>query len=206
MLRFGAGMTVPEVAARMQVTQPAAKNVIARATEQARRHFEAIEARRFCPEIQHLVRASLLDSEPADLAEESERRTLHAHLEHCGGCKSFLADLHRNLNELGSGALVAANLTQHAAPLAHLARWLDHAVQALHGGAAKARLTAYRLGGALNGDAAPGGALAGTTQKALAVCGAATATTATCLASGLVGPGIGALDHHQSDRAASAPS
>ncbi len=195
-LRFGLGLTVPEIAARMNTSLPAAKNLLARGIGSAREQLEAIEGRSICPEIQASLRATVFDHELAGAVDnEEEARQLHAHLDHCGTCKSFLASLHRNLNELGSGALLAAT-TAHSAPTGHLARWADHAAAGLHAAVAKTRLAAYKLGGVFNGDGAASGALGSTGQKALAVCGAATATTATCLATGLVGPGVGVLAHH----------
>lgn len=198
-LRFGLGLTVPEIAAQMDISLPAAKNLLARGIEQARHRVEAIEGQRFCPEIQSLLRSAVIDKDLAGLASVDEQRELHAHLDHCGACKTFLASLHRDFTEIGSAALLAAS-TAHSAPLGHLGAWLDHALGTLHAGVGKARLTAYKLGGALSGDAGgAGGALAGTGQKVAAICTAGAATTATCLATGIVGPGVGVLDHHQSD-------
>jgi RNA polymerase sigma factor (sigma-70 family) len=199
MLRFGADLTVPEIAEQMQISLPAAKNLLGRSVEQARRRFEAIEGREFCSDIQGLLRGAVIDRQLAELASEDERKALEAHLDHCGVCKSFLSDLHRDLHEIGSGAVLSAAAIHGGARLRPGA-WLDHALNGLHGVIERTRLAAYKLSGALGGDSnAAGGALAGTGQKVAAICGAATATTATCLATGLVGPGVGVLDHHQSE-------
>src|SRR4051794_20700706 len=42
-LRFGKGMTVPEIAAEIGISFPAAKNLLGRGIAQARRHLEAID-------------------------------------------------------------------------------------------------------------------------------------------------------------------
>jgi RNA polymerase sigma factor (sigma-70 family) len=198
-LRFGLELTVPEIAGQMGISLPAAKNLLARGIEQARRRVEAIEGERFCPEIQSLLRSAVVDKDLCGLASDDEQRELHAHLDHCGTCKSFLASLHDDFASIGPAALLAAS-TANRGLLTHLAAHFDHALSGLQVGIAKVRLGAYKLGGAFNGDAGgAGGALGTTSQKILAICGTATATTATCLATGIVGPGIGVLNHHQRD-------
>lgn len=90
LLRFGVGLTVPEIAERLAISLPAAKKLVLRATEQARKRLAAIEDQDFCPEMRELVRQSLFDRELAGVASESEQRILQAHFRHCGSCKSFL--------------------------------------------------------------------------------------------------------------------
>lgn len=189
LLRFGAGMSVPEIASHQQITMPAAKKLVMRATAQARQRLEAIEGELFCAEIRDSTRR-LLDKRLAGLADETERRLLDAHLAHCGSCRSFLARLRGDLHEIGSGALLLGG-TERSGALGRLGEWLTQAGEAAHATAGRARYAALKASGAVPGDAGGAGALAGTAQKVAAVCGAATATTASCLASGLIGPGIG---------------
>jgi RNA polymerase sigma factor (sigma-70 family) len=197
-LRFGAGMTVPEIAAQRQITLPAAKKLVMRATRQARQRLEGIEGEIFCEQIRASTKR-IVDKQLAGLADEEERRILDAHLEHCGACRSFLAHLHSNLHELGATA-VALGGAEHSGAVGPLGEWLAQAGEAVHAAADRARYAAFKASGALQaGDAGGAGALAGSAQKVVAVWGAATATTATCLATGLIGPGIGvsAAPEHQ---------
>lgn len=214
LLRFGVGLTVPEIAERLHISLPAAKKLVLRSTAQIRKRIAAIEGEEFCPEMRELARRSLLDKQLAGLASESEQRVLHAHFQHCGSCKSFLTDLHRGLHELGGSALLAGaagtDLNGHLGVADRLGNWLGQATDGAQGLAGKTRLAAYKASGAFQAsEATTAGALSGTAQKIAAVCGAATATTATCLATGIVGPGIGAtgVDHSQAsaDRTAPAP-
>ncbi len=189
-LRFGAGMSVPEIAAQRQITLPAAKKLVMRATQQARQRLEGIEAEIFCEEVRASTKR-IIDKQLAGLADEEERRVLDAHLEHCGPCRSFLARLHSELHELGTSAVLLAGAEQSGA-FVQLGEWLGQAGEAVHGAADRARYAAYKASGALQAnDAGSAGALAGSAQKVAAACGAATATTATCLATGLIGPGVG---------------
>jgi RNA polymerase sigma factor (sigma-70 family) len=195
-LRFGLGLSVPEIAAHLGISLPAAKKLVLRATQQVRKRLEAIEGQEFCPQMRELARNSLFEKEASGLASEAEERILHAHFEHCGSCRSFLASLHDSLHDLGSGALLAAAATSQLSGkfgvLDHLARWLGQAVHGVQAGAAKLRFAAFKASGALQpGDTGTAGALAGTGQKIAAICTAGAATTATCLATGIVGPGIG---------------
>ncbi|HWW67351.1 MAG TPA: RNA polymerase sigma factor, partial [Solirubrobacterales bacterium] len=195
-LRFGLGLSVPEIAQQLGISLPAAKKRLLRATQQVRKRLVAIEAEEFCPEMRELARQSLFEKEASGLASEAEERILHAHFEHCGSCRSFLASLHDSLHELGGGALLAGVATDQLGgkigALDHLARWLANAAHGGGAGAAKLRFAAFKASGALQpGDAGTAGALAGTGQKIAAICTAGAATTATCLATGIVGPGIG---------------
>jgi RNA polymerase sigma factor (sigma-70 family) len=202
LLRFGVGMTVPEIAEHLEISLPAAKKLVLRATEQARKRLAAIEGADFCPEIQELARRAVLDGDRAGLAEESEQQILRAHVSHCGSCKTFLAELHRNLHELGGTMLLAGtggSGVDHRLGIAdHLSRWFTQASDGVHAAGSRARMAAFKAPGAFQGgDSATAGALGSTAQKVAAVCGAATATTATCIVTGVVGPGVGGLgvDH-----------
>ena len=194
-LRFGLGLSVPEIARHRGISLSAAKKLVLRATQQVRKRMEAIEGQEFCPEMRELARNALLEKEASGLASEAEERILQAHFKHCGSCRSFLASLHDTLHELGSGVLLAGAATEEFAkvgPLAHLSGWLGHASHAGQAAAAKLRFAAFRATGALQpSDAGTAGALAGAGQKIAAICTAGAATTATCLASGIIGPGIG---------------
>lgn len=191
-LRFGVGLTVPEIAERLQISLPAAKKLVLRATEQARKRLVAIEGEDFCPEMQELARRSLFDKQAAGLASAGERRVLQAHFEHCGACKTFLAGLQHSLHEFGSAGLMLGLGGERFGVVDHLAAVPDQLSQALYGGVEKARLAAFKASGSLQpADAASAGALGSTVQKVAAACGAATATTATCLATGVIGPGVG---------------
>ncbi len=196
-LRFGLGLTVPEIAERLQISLPAAKKLVLRSTEQARRRLQAIEGQEFCPDVQDLARRSLAEKELAGIATEQERGLLRSHLSHCGHCRSFLAELRHGLHELGASALLAgaggSQLGHHLGILDQLGRWLGHATETAQVATTKLRLAAFRASGGFGpGDASSAGALTGTAQKALAICGAGAATTATCLATGVIGPGLGA--------------
>lgn len=209
LLRFGIGMTVPEIAERLDISLPAAKKLVLRATEQARKRLAAIEGADFCPEMQDLARRAVFDEEAAGLAEESEQRILRAHVSHCGSCKTFLAELHRNLHELGGTMLLAgtggAGVDHRFGFADHLGRWFTHISESAQAAGSRVRLAAFKATDAFQGgDGATAGALGSTAQKVAAVCGAATATTATCIATGIVGPGVGGLgvdhstpEHHQ---------
>lgn len=206
-LRFGVGLTVPEIAERLQISLPAAKKLVLRATAQARDRLVAIEGRDFCPQVRELAQRVVVESGEG-AASASERRTLQAHLHHCGGCRSFLASFQHNLHELGGAALLTG-VGDRAGVGDQLARWLAPISEAGHTLSAKARLIAFRAGDSVGGgDVSGAGALANTGQKVIAICGAATATTATCLATGVVGPGVGAIgaDHGQAHSAAAPPA
>jgi RNA polymerase sigma-70 factor (ECF subfamily) len=147
-LRFGLGLTIPEIARHLQISLPAAKKLVLRATQQARKRLAAIEGEEFCPEMRDLARRSLFEKEASGLASEAEERILHAHFEHCGSCRSFLASLHDSLHELGSGALLAGaasdQLSGKIGVVDHLARWLGNAAHAVGAGTAKLRFAAFK--------------------------------------------------------------
>jgi hypothetical protein len=188
------GLTVPEIAEHLRISLPAAKKLVLRATQQVKKRLESIEGAEFCPEMRELARRSLLEKQASGLASEAEGEILRVHFQHCGSCKSFLTRLHGTLHELGGGALLAGAATDaKVGLLGHLSGWAGDAVHGAQAGAGKLRLAALKASGAFQpGDAGAAGVLAGTTQKIVAICGAGAATTAACLAIGVVGPGIGA--------------
>jgi RNA polymerase sigma-70 factor (ECF subfamily) len=196
-LRFGLGLTVPEIAAQVGISLPAAKKLVLRATAQIRARMEAIEDRSFCPEMREIAERTVLDGELAGIAEEAEAAAIKAHLEHCGPCRSFLVALRSNLHELGGTALLGGLASERLGLGSRLASHLHSAVHGAQAGAGRARLAAYRLGGAFRAEGAESaGLLAGTGQKIAAACTAGAAGAATCLATGIVGPGIGVAQHH----------
>jgi RNA polymerase sigma factor (sigma-70 family) len=195
-LRFGLGMTVPEIAEQLDLSLPAAKKLVLRAGAQVRMRLESIESEEFCAEMQGAAQRSLFDKKAAGLATEAEEAILQTHFEHCGQCRTFLSSLHDKLHELGSGALLlgSAGTDQggHLAIADHLSRWAGDAGQVLQAAGAKLRLSAYKATGAFGpADSGPAGLLAGSGQKLAAICTAGAATTATCFATGIVGPGVG---------------
>jgi RNA polymerase sigma factor (sigma-70 family) len=196
-LRFGLGLTVPEIAAQVGISLPAAKKLVLRSTAQIRARMEAIEDRSFCPEMREIAERSLLDGELAGIAEEADAAAIKAHLEHCGPCRSFLTALRSNLHELGGTALLGAVASAKLGIGSRLVSHLHSALQGAQAGAGRARLAAYRLGGAFRAEGADSaGLLAGTGQKIAAACTASAAGAATCVATGIVGPGIGLAQHH----------
>lgn len=195
-LRFGLGLTVPEIAAQVGVSLPAAKKLVLRSTAQIRARMEAIEDQSFCPEMRQIAERSVLDGELAGIAEEAEAAAIKAHLEHCGPCRSFLARLRSNLHELGGTALLGGIASGRLGVWSGFASHLHAAVQGAQAGAVRARLAAYRLGGAFRAEGADSaGLLAGTGQKIAAACTAGAAGAATCVATGILGPGIGLTPH-----------
>jgi RNA polymerase sigma factor (sigma-70 family) len=195
-LRFGLGLTVPEISRHLKISLPAAKKLVLRATQQVKKRLESIEGAEFCPEMRDMARKSLFEKEACGMASEAEGEILRRHFEHCGSCKSFLANLHQTLHEFGSLALVGAtagdHITNKVGLVDHLVHWIDGAARSAETGAGKMRLAAYKASGAFSSaDGATAGALAGTSQKVIAICTAGAATTATCLATGVVGPGVG---------------
>lgn len=194
LLRYGLGMTVPEIAEHCKISLPAAKKLVLRATAQARERMEAVEGSEVCPEIREQARRLVLEKHLSGLGEEAELKLLRAHLAHCGHCKAFLASLHEHLHDLGSAAVLGyagAEHFGHAGVLEGLGSWGASLLDGAHSGGGRIRTFAYKASGALSGsDGASAGALLPTGQKIAAVCTAGAATTATCLLSGAVGPGI----------------
>ncbi len=195
-LRFGRGFKAREIADHFGVSLPAAKKLLLRATRQVRIRLESIDAAEFCPEMQQLARRSLFDKEASGLASEAEERILHTHFQHCGSCRAFLTRFHEDLHELGGSLVLMCLATDQVAArvgvIDHLQRWFGGVAHAAQGVPAKLRLAAFKANGALQpSDGGSAGVLTGSAQKIAAVCTAGVATTATCLATGIVGPGIG---------------
>jgi RNA polymerase sigma factor (sigma-70 family) len=194
LLRYGLGMTVPEIAEHCEISLPAAKKLVLRATAQARQRMEAVEGSEVCPEIRDQARRLVLEKEVSGLGEDRELSLLRAHLAHCGHCKTFLASLHEHLHDLGSAAVLGfagAERFGRAGVLDGLGGWGTSLLDGAHSGGGRIRTLAYKAGGAFSSsDGAPAGALLTTGQKIAAVCTAGAATTATCLLTGAVGPGI----------------
>jgi RNA polymerase sigma-70 factor (ECF subfamily) len=192
-LRFGLGLTVPEIAARAGISLPAAKKLVLRSTAQIRERMEAIEGREFCPEMREIAERSVIDGQVAGIDEDAATK---AHLEHCGACRGFLAALRRDLHELGGSVLLAGLAPAKLGLGARLLAALHATGQGVHAGAARMRLASYRAGGALRTEGADtAGLLAGTGQKIAAVCTAGAAGAGACLATGIVGPGLGVAGH-----------
>jgi RNA polymerase sigma factor (sigma-70 family) len=195
-LRFGLGMTVPEIAQRLSISLPAAKKLVLRATQQVKKRLESIEGSEFCPEMREMARRSLLEQETCGQSSKAEDGIMQAHFQHCGSCKSFLANLHDNLHEVGSAAVVGTVATQQIDSKigisSHLARWAGEVVQGAQAGAGKMRLAVYKATGAFQStDSTTAGLLSGTGQKIAAICSTGAATTATCVLAGVAGPGVG---------------
>jgi RNA polymerase sigma-70 factor (ECF subfamily) len=198
-LRFGLGLTVPEIAARLQISLPAAKKLVLRSTAQIRDRMEAIDGRRFCPEMREIAERSVLDGELAGIADAEQATAIRAHLEHCGPCRGFLASLRSDLHSLGGLALLGgvAGVAGGSGVSGRLLSAVHGGGHALQSGVHRIRLAGYRAAGALpteGGNSA--GLLAGTGQKIAAVCTAGAVGTATCVATGIVGPGLGLASHH----------
>lgn len=205
-LRFGLGLTVPEIADRLDISLPAAKKRVLRSTAQIRERMEAIEERRFCAEIQQGAEDSAIDRVLVGTADETETAAIKAHLEHCGACRGFLADLRSNFHELGALALLGGLATGKAGLSERLLSGLETVAHGAHSGAQRVRLASYRAGGAFRAEGADSaGLLAGTGQKLAAVCTAGAAGAGACIATGIVGPGIGVVSHHQAEHHQSRP-
>jgi RNA polymerase sigma factor (sigma-70 family) len=197
LLRFGLGLTVPEIAQHLSISLPAAKKLVLRSTRQVKDRLAAIEGAEFCPEMRAMARRSLLEKQASGLASESEAEILRTHFQHCGSCKSFLASLHGALHELGTAAVFGLTVGDHlvgrVGVLDHVARWATSVTDTAQAGVGRMRHLGFKLTGAFQSTDSPAsGILVGTSQKIAAVCTAGAATTATCLLTGAVGPGIGA--------------
>jgi RNA polymerase sigma factor (sigma-70 family) len=195
LLRFGLGMTVPEMSRHLGISLPAAKKLVLRATQQVKKRLASIEGEEFCPEMRDMARRSLVEKKASGLASESESEVLRAHFQHCGSCKSFLANLQGSLHDLGAAALLGVGagdrLGVRVGLLDRAAHWAGLVHDGAQAGAFKVRHAGHRLLSAILGsDSGAAGALMGTGQKIAAVCTAGAATTATCLLTGAVGPGL----------------
>jgi RNA polymerase sigma factor (sigma-70 family) len=195
MLRFGLGMTVPEIAEHCEISLPAAKKLVLRATAQARKRMQATEASDFCPQMRELARQALLEKELSGVGAEHELALLRIHLSHCGSCRSFVATLHERLHDLGAavvfGLAGAERLSAHLGVLDGLGHWGAAVLDGVQAGGARLRHVAYKAAGVFpSSDGSATGALLSTGQKIAAVCTAGAATTATCLLTGALGPVI----------------
>ena len=200
MLRFGLGLSVPEIAAHFGISETAAKKRVLRAGRQVRKRMAQIEGEEFCPQMRKLACGFAFEREVAGIDLEAEGEALHAHFSHCGACRSYLTRLRAELHELGSGALAALLGGERVAGHVHLLHRLGHlaggAADAAQAGVGRLRHLALRGVAPFSSGDGPAGAVMGTGQKIAAVCGAGAAATATCVLSGAVGPGIGATTHH----------
>jgi RNA polymerase sigma factor (sigma-70 family) len=196
-LRFGLGLTVPEIAEQVGISLPAAKKLVLRSTAQIRERMEAIAHQSFCPEMREIAERSVIDGELAGTSDAAESAAIKAHLEHCGACRGFLASLRSSLHELGGTVLLGGIAGGKLGLVDRLASGVHVVTHGAHSMVARARLTTYRAAGVLRPEGPDSaGLLAGTGQKIAAVCTAGVAGAATCAATGIVGPGIG-LAHHQ---------
>ena len=193
LLRFGLGFTVPEIAAHFEISLPAAKKLVLRATRQVRERMESIEGAEFCPQMREAATRSLLEKEASELASESEAEALRAHFAHCGSCRSFALALREHLHDLGSTAVLGlgADRALGAGVGDRLSRWLAGLAHGAQQGTGRLRHLALRAFSPLQGGDGAAGALIGSGQKIAAICGAGAASAAACLLTGAVGPGIG---------------
>jgi RNA polymerase sigma factor (sigma-70 family) len=196
MLRFGLGLTVPQIAEQLQISLPAAKKLVLRSTAQARKRLEAIDGTEFCQEMREFAHRALIDKQVSDLCDEEELELLKAHFAHCGSCRSFVTSLRRGVHEFGSGLLLAGFASKHVGFSLPLGAWFE---ELRHGGQVlveRGRLLAFRASGGLQPDNGAGaGAFAGAGQKIAAICTVGAASAATCVATGIVGPGLGVASH-----------
>jgi RNA polymerase sigma factor (sigma-70 family) len=191
-LRFGLGLTVPQIADHLGLSLPAAKKLVLRSTERIRRRMEEIDGREFCPQMREIAERSVLDGLVAGTADQAESAAIRAHLSHCGPCRGFLASLRADLHELGGAALLAGLVGGRLGLPTRLLSGLHGLGHSAHAGATRIRLASYRAGGALTPEGGPSaGLLAGTGRQIAALCTAGAAGAATCLATGVVGPGVG---------------
>jgi RNA polymerase sigma factor (sigma-70 family) len=199
-LRFGLDLSVPQIAAHLGISLPAAKKLVLRSTAQIRDRIEAIDGSEFCAEMRGLARQSVLDGEIAGLSDQAESAAIRAHLEHCGPCRGFLASLRADLHELGSAALLGGLAAGKLGLLGRLISGFHGAAQGLHARVDQVRVASYRASGALAPDGgSSAGLLAGTGQKLAVFCTAGAASAATCLATGIVGPGLAVGPAHHVD-------
>ena len=193
LMRFGIGLTVPEIAERRGITLNAAKKLVLRGTRQAKRRLLDVTSEAHCEEMQTLAKRQLVEKYLAKVASEQEVAELEKHLEHCGRCKSMVLTLHHGLHEAASGAIVsssvAGELTGKVGVIDHVASWAHGAHDHAQLIGEKLRFATFKATGALGGgDPTAGSAFAGAGAKIATACGGAAA--AACLATGVVGPGV----------------
>ena len=192
-MRFGMGLTVPEIAERRGITLNSAKKLVLRGTREAKRRLLDVTSEAHCEEMQTLAKRELVEKYLTKVASEQEVAELEKHLEHCGRCKSVVLTLHQGLHEAASGAIVsgstASELASKAGVIDHVAGWAHGAHDHAQLIGEKLRLATFKATGALGGgDPAAGSAFAGAGAKIATACGGAAA--AACLATGVVGPGV----------------
>ena len=196
MLRFGLGLTVPQIAEQLRISLPAAKKLVLRSTAQARKRLEAIDGTEFCQEMREFAHRALIDKQVSDLCDEEELELLKAHFAHCGSCRSFVTSLRRGVHEFGSGLALAGFASRQVGLPLHLGAWVEDLRRGGQLVVEKGRLLAFKATGGLQGDSGAGaGAFAGAGQKIAAVCTVGAASAATCVATGIVGPGLGVASH-----------
>jgi RNA polymerase sigma factor (sigma-70 family) len=194
-LRFGVGLNTPEIAAHKQISVTAAKKLVNRAAHQAELELGHMRAGDHCPEAQQLIRNGLFSRTLAEGPGAAKTEALTRHLAHCGSCKSFLSDL-KGLHELAGAALLtgsaAQSITRTPAITHHLSALASNLTDTAHAAVEKTRFLALRAGQHLSAaDGASAGAITGTAKQVTAIC-ATGAAAATCLATGVVGPGLAA--------------
>jgi RNA polymerase sigma factor (sigma-70 family) len=196
-LRFGVGLNTVEIAERKRISVTAAKKLVNRAAHETESELARLDDGERCPEAQDLIRRGLFSRTITEGSAASQMDQLQSHLAHCGSCKSFLSQL-RGLNELAGTALVTGSATdavgRRAGIAQQLSSWAGQLTDAGHAAADRTRLAAFKAGQHLTAaDGASAGAITGTAKQITAIC-ATGAAAATCLATGVVGPGI-AVSH-----------
>jgi len=148
-LRFGLGLTVPEIARHLQISLPAAKKLVLRATRQVKKRLEAIEG---CGVLSGDARArpSLLVREADQRARERERSRDPADpFQALRLVQVVFASLHDTLHEFGSSALFVGASTTHMGGkmgvFDQLANWAGDVAHGAQAGAGKLRLAAFSL-------------------------------------------------------------
>ena len=155
LMRFGIGLTIPEIAERRGITLNAAKKLVLRGTRQAKRRLLDVTSEAHCEEMQTLAKRQLVEKYLAKVASDQEVAELEKHLEHCGRCKSMVLTLHHGLHEAASGAIVSSSV---AGELAGKVGVIDHVAGWAHGAhdhaqliGEKLRFATFKATGALGG-------------------------------------------------------
>ena len=204
MLRFGLGLTVPEIAERLGISLPAAKKLVLRSTAQARKRLEAIDGAEFCSEMRDFAERALIDEEVNDVCDEDrgpERRTSST----AAAAVRFVTSLRRGVHDFGSGLVLAGLASSTPGPPCESVRGSTICGRAARSSSRRPGCSPTRRAAPAAGKRRGRGAFAGATQKIAAVCTAGAASAATCVATGLVGPGLGVaiappVIHHERHR------
>jgi RNA polymerase sigma factor (sigma-70 family) len=196
-LRFGVGLNTVEIAEHKRISVTAAKKLVNRAAHETESELARLDHGERCPEAQDLIRQGVFSRAITEGPSPPQMDQLQRHLAHCGSCKSFLSQL-RGLHELAGTAVLtgsAGDAVSHRSGIAQqLSNWAGQLTDAGHAGAERARLVALKAGQHLTAaDGASAGAITGTAKQITAIC-ATGAAAATCIATGVVGPGI-AVSH-----------